>query len=86
MLVDSLRLCSIEQILVIAVVMVPVDFIFTLLHKVGFNVILQLLSFACVIGIYIGCNRVGIYHGYLSCWLQDKRNHNRHRQRNASLQ
>lgn len=69
MLVDSLRLCSIEQILVIAVVMVPVDFIFTLLHKVGFNVILQLLSFACVIGIYIGCNKVGIYHGYLSCWL-----------------
>lgn len=64
-LIDVLRLCSTEQIFVVALFVIPVDIVFTLLHTIGLNVILQLVSVGCTLGIYFGCIHFNIFHGYL---------------------
>lgn len=64
-LVDSIRLCSTAQILIITMMMIPVDLLFALLQHCRLKILLPELTMLGVIGIYFGTNYFGVYHGYL---------------------
>ncbi len=64
-LIAGSRLCSMEQILNITVMMMPVDMFFSLLALCCRKRILQAASIICTAGIYIAVMMLGVYHGYL---------------------
>lgn len=64
-LLDSVRVCSTEQILILAMMMIPVDFVFAVMGKTILRKILPLVTLLGIGGIYFGTNYLGIYHGYL---------------------
>lgn len=64
-LLDSVRVCSTEQVLILAMIMIPVDFVLAVMEKTILRKILPFVTLLCVGGIYLGTNYLGIYHGYL---------------------
>ena len=64
-LIAGSRLCSTEQLLILAVVCIPVDFAALLLSHTPLRVALTALVPAGVLGIYCGTQQLGIFHGYL---------------------
>ena len=64
-LVDCTRLCSSEQILIIAMMFIPVDLLLSILQYTRCKVILPWLMLFGVGGIYYGTNYLGVYHGYM---------------------
>lgn len=64
-LIAGSRLCSTEQLLILAMMAVPVDLLFTLAHFMIGEGILRAASLFCVAGIYAGTMLTGNYHGYL---------------------
>ena len=64
-LVDDIRLCSSIQMLIIAVVCMPVDMLFSLFALFCRDSVLQILAAIGAVGIYISVNQLGCYHGYL---------------------
>ncbi len=64
-IIASSRLCSTEQILILAMIAIPVDELFWIFGKTKVRVLLPHLSLLCVSGIYVGTNFFGMYHGYL---------------------
>lgn len=64
-LIESVRLCSVEQILICAVMLVPLDMIFGILKGSVFRYILPWFIPLGVGGIYAGTQYLGIFHGYL---------------------
>ena len=59
------RLCLPEQILLLAMMALPVDELFFLLEKTKLGHFAPQLSLAGVLAIYAGTNYFGVYHGYL---------------------
>lgn len=68
-LIAGARVCTTEQLLLLAIVTMPVDMIFTLLCKFCIDCILQILSIATAVGTCSGIIITGNYHGYLYCEL-----------------
>lgn len=73
-LIAGLRLCSTEQILILAVTAMPLDMLFSLLARSCKQCrkhvwILQAASILCMAGIYVAAILFGAYHGYLYCKL-----------------
>ena len=64
-LIAGSRLCSIEHMFLLSVVMMPVDMLFCLLRIVCKDRILQTVSVVCAAGIYLGVIITGNLHGYL---------------------
>ena len=64
-LVAGSRLCSTEQMLLLAVIAMPVDVLFSLLALIKRHGFLHILSAICVGGIYAACIYLGVFHGYL---------------------
>lgn len=64
-LIDSIRLCSTIQILILSMMMIPVDILFFMLGKTPIKKILPLVVLLGVGGIYVGTNYLGVFHGYL---------------------
>lgn len=64
-LIAGARLCSVEQILNLAVIMMPVDMVFSALALCCRKRILQAASIIAVAGIYVAEMALGVYHGYL---------------------
>lgn len=59
------RLCLTEQILLLAMMALPVDEILFLIGKTKMRWLLPYLNLLGVIAIYIGTNYFGVYHGYM---------------------
>ena len=59
------RLCLPEQILLLAMMALPVDELFFLLEKTKVRCLAPQISLAGVLAIYSGTNYFGVYHGYL---------------------
>lgn len=59
------RLCLPEQILLLAMMSLPVDELFFLLGKTKVRYFAPQISLAGVLAIYAGTNYFGVYHGYL---------------------
>lgn len=64
-LIAGARLCSTEQLLILTVIVLPADMLFSLMALYCRDNILQVISICCVLGIYISTNMLGVYHGYL---------------------
>ncbi len=64
-LVAGSRLCSTAQLLILAVVMIPIDVIFTTLAFVAAKGLMKVCAAAGVLGIYLGTMLTGTFHGYL---------------------
>lgn len=64
-LIEGARLCSVEQLLILAVMAVPADLLFTLLSRAVRDGALQAVSVLCTAGIYAGTILTGTFHGYL---------------------
>lgn len=64
-LVAGSRLCSTEQLILLMVYAVPVDYCFVLLGKVLPGLSLQILSYGLCVGIYVFTQMTGMFHGYL---------------------
>ncbi len=64
-LIAGSRLCSTEQILNLAVIVMPIDMIFSLLALCCRERLLRILSVFCTMGIYVATIACGVYHGYL---------------------
>lgn len=64
-LIAGSRLCSTEQVLNLAVIVIPIDMIFSLLILCCRERILRIMSIFCTMGIYIATIAGGVYHGYL---------------------
>lgn len=68
-LIAGSRLCSSIQVLILAVIVMPVDMTFTLLTRFCSDYILQIGSIFSVVGIYCSVIVTGNFHGYLYCEL-----------------
>lgn len=68
-LIAGSRLCTSEQILLLAVITMPIDMFFTLLSRFCIDCILQVLSLFATVGICSSTVILGNYHGYLYCEL-----------------
>lgn len=64
-LIAGSRLCTSEQIYILAVMAVPVDLIFTSLRLIIHDGVMQLASVCTVAGIYVGTILTGNFHSYL---------------------
>ncbi len=64
-LIAGSRLCSIAQLLILAMMMIPVDFLFTVLRFGISEPMLKVVSAFCVMGIYVGTMLTGTFHGFL---------------------
>ena len=64
-LIAGSRLCSTEQMLILAMMAVPVDLVFSLLHVRMSSRSMAFLSAAGVAFIYLGTILTGTFHGYL---------------------
>lgn len=68
-LLEPVRLCTTEQLLILCVAVMPFDMLFSLLSLFLGKRVLHVLSVACVGGIYAMTVELGIFHGYLYCEL-----------------
>lgn len=68
-LIAGSRLCSTGQMLILAVIVMPIDMLFSLLYRIGFKYVMHLLSAVTVGGIYLASILLGFFHGYLYCEL-----------------
>ena len=73
-IIAGARLCSTEQLLILATMTIPVDALFFLIGQTILRITLPILSLLCTAGIYVATNYFGVYHGYLyygrfCCWL-----------------
>ena len=66
-LVSGMRICSTEQLLLLAIIAMPIDMFFILASRFCIDCILQILSIAAAVGIWGGIIISGNYHGYLYC-------------------
>lgn len=64
-LVAGSRLCSTEQMLLLTVIAMPVDMVFSLFALIRRHGFLHVVSVFCVGGIYAACMYFGVFHGYL---------------------
>ena len=64
-LIAGSRLCTTEQMLILAVMGVPLDFIFSILHLIIWEGVLKVTSFFVTAGIYVGTILTGNFHGFL---------------------
>lgn len=64
-LIDCTRLCSSEQMLIIAMMLIPIDLFLSVLQFTRGRVILPCLTLLGIGGIYCGTNYFGVYHGYM---------------------
>ena len=64
-LIAGSRLCSTEQMLILAMLVIPLDVLFWALCKKVSQTILHGVSIACVAGVYLGTQLTGTFHGYL---------------------
>ncbi len=64
-LIAGSRLCSSEQLLIVAVVLLPVDIVMFFIGQTRAKKALPVLLVFGVGGIYAGTKGLGIYHGYL---------------------
>ncbi len=64
-LIAGSRLCSTEQMLILVVIIIPVDMIFSLLKRMFPNCLVQGLSVMTAIGLIAMIWITGNYHGYL---------------------
>lgn len=67
-LIAGTRLCSTEQLLILAVLVIPVDMVFSLLaipRRIWWQRFLQVASILCTGGIYAAAMLLGVYHGFL---------------------
>lgn len=64
-LVAGARLCSMAQVLILAVIAIPLDIFFGTLAQTRIRRVLPFALFLCIGGIYFGTQELGIYHGYL---------------------
>lgn len=64
-LVETVRLCVMDQILVLAVAGVSIDMIFSILHLVIWEGVLKVVSAGVVMGIYALVILTGNFHGFL---------------------
>lgn len=68
-LIPNQRFASSGHMIVLAVMMIPVDLLFSVAMCFLADKMLQILSVISLVGIYIGTNIFGIYHEYLYCVL-----------------
>lgn len=66
-LIAGSRLCSSGQILILSVIAMPVDMIFTFFTRFCGDYILQAGSVFAIVGIYCSAIISGNFHGYLYC-------------------
>lgn len=64
-LIAGSRLCSMEQMLILAMMAVPLDLVFSVMHLAICEGILKIVSAFVVAGIYIGTIMTGSFHGFL---------------------
>jgi len=64
-LIAESRLCSTAQLLIVSVMMVPVDLLFTMIGFVMYEGIMKAAAALCMAGIYVGTIVTGNFHGYL---------------------
>ncbi len=64
-LIAGSRLCSVAQLLIVAVMVVPVDLLFTAIGFAVYEGIMKAVAALCVAGIYVGTIMTGTFHGYL---------------------
>lgn len=67
--IDASRLCSIEHMLLLTVVVMPVDILFSVFSVFCVEGVLQVLSVLVTIGIYYVTIALGNYHGFLAEYL-----------------
>ncbi len=68
LLADS-RICTTEQLLILSIIAMPTDMVFTLLSFFLIDCVLQIFSIMAAAGICISTVMNGNYHGYLYCEL-----------------
>lgn len=66
-LIAGSRLCSSAQVLILAVIAMPMDMVFTVLTRFCRDSILQIGSAFAVAGVYCSTIMSGNFHGYLYC-------------------
>lgn len=64
-LIAGSRLCSTNQMLILAMMGIPFDLLFTVLHLMIWEGLLKVMSAAVVGGIYVFTVVTGTYHGFL---------------------
>lgn len=64
-LIAGSRLCTTIQMLILAMMMLPFDLIFTLLHLMICEGVLKVVSAFVTAGIYVGTILTGNFHGFL---------------------
>lgn len=64
-LIAGSRLCSTEQLLILAVIAIPMDVVLATLAQTGARKVLPILLVFGVGGIYVAARQLGFYHGYL---------------------
>lgn len=64
-LIAGSRLCSTEQLLILAVIAIPADAIFATLAQTGVRRVMPVMLIFGVGGIYVAARQLGFYHGYL---------------------
>ncbi|MDE5588694.1 MAG: hypothetical protein K2J60_06085, partial [Acetatifactor sp.] len=68
-LIETYRLCALEQLLVLAVVGIPFDIVFTAFRLFIWEGVLKVVSAWVVMGIYVLALVTGNFHGYLMGYL-----------------
>lgn len=64
-LIAGSRLCSVAQLLIVAMMAVPLDMLFTAIGFVVYEGIMKAAAGLLVAGIYVGTIMTGSFHGYL---------------------
>lgn len=64
-LIAGSRVCSTGQLLILAMMFVPVDLLLYLIGLTILRIVLPLVSLALVGGIYVAANYFDVYHGFL---------------------
>lgn len=64
-LVAGERICAVEQMLIVSVMAMPVDMLFSLLGMFCKELVLQCMAVCCMAGIYVSAIKAGVFHGYL---------------------
>jgi len=64
-LIESYRICAIEQLLVLAVAWVPLDIVFSVLRLAIWEGVLKVASAGTIMGIYFLTVATGNFHGFL---------------------
>lgn len=68
-LIADSRICTTEQMLLLAIITMPIDMIFILVSRFCMDCILQIISVFAAVGICGSIIISGNYHGYLYCEL-----------------